>query len=593
MMMKRSGSLLVPALAILCASPRAEAGPVPLTQNDVALSLYTSADGSSYSQLESAVGFFGPHRCQCPETLSVQLQLTSSGTANLGSSTIGVTFLLGANCLASPSSCSSVGQVSFTASQSAASPTLSSSLVFQSAARTTSVNCGSLTTGSTTLWAVLTQDGAALSFAPSIDLPITTASVAAPTAVTAIPANQGILVGWTPPTDKSLVSGYQILCLPGPASPETAGYDACGLATSTTAAPLGPANATQICSPALSSSATSFRLSGLANGTSYTVAVIAIDPSGGVSATSPNATATPQKTLGFWETYQQDGGAATGCSVSAMDARGQPGPLLIFLGTTFLLWLACRFRVRRILLSASIVFFSVTAAAAVFAQDAFPKNNDDWARVDRSAPRLTSPPDWGFEFGVAWYRPAIDEEFPNRSHPFADTFSGARRPMWVAEVDRYLGHGFGAWGVSFRGGFYRITAQAFLADGSGKRSGDDTSLRLIPLSLSAFYRATDLPGLRHLPLVPYAKFGLDAVDWAVTNSGDTNSQANISIGWHAVAGAMLGLTWLGVGSGSTDCIADPFALFFEWDYSKINGLGLTHSLQVGDSIWFVGVMFDL
>jgi hypothetical protein len=165
--------------------------------------------------------------------------------------------------------------------------------------------------------------------------------------------------------------------------------------------------------------------------------------------------------------------------------------------------------------------------------------------------------------------------------------------MWVAELDRYLGHRFGVWGVSLRAGFYRVTAQSFLADGSGQRSGDETSLRLIPFALSAFYRLTELPGLGRLPLVPYAKLGLDAVDWTVTNTGNSSSQSNVSVGWHATGGVMFSLAWLGVGGASPEGIADPLALFFEWNHAKIDGLGLTNSLRVGDSIWFVGVMFDL
>jgi MYXO-CTERM domain-containing protein len=591
MMTKRPDRLLLPALALLCLTTGAYAGPMAITQGDVALTLWSSADGTSYTQLESATGFFGRHRCQCADTLSPELQLTTSGSANLGSSTVGVTFMLGASCLTSPSSCINVGSLSFTVSQSATSPTFSSNLVFQAAAGTTAVNCNSLPTGSTTLWAILTQDGAMLPFAPSIELPVTTATVAAPTAVTAIPANNGLLVGWTPPKDASLVTGYQVLCSPGPASPKTAAYESCGLSTGTT--PISPANATQVCSDVLSASATSVLLSGLVNDTSYTVAVVAIDPSGGVSAVSPTATAIPQTTLGFWEVYKQDGGSAAACSFSTVDTRGRWGGLLLLIGA---LGIGVARR-RRSLVAGLVATLTVTAAATACAQDGMsdpmPKETDDWARVNRSEPRLGGPPNWGFEVGVSWYRPAIDQEAPNGYHPFADVFTGARRPMWVAELDRYLGHTFGTWGVSFRAGIYRVSAQSLLSDGSGKRGGDETSLRLIPLSLSAFYRATGLPGLQHVPLVPYAKLGFDAVDWTVTSSGSSDSQSNISTGWHAAAGAMLGLAWLGVGGSGPDGIADPFALFFEWDYSKIDGLGITHSLRVGDSIWFAGVMFDL
>lgn len=590
MMMKKAGLWFIPALPLLCIAASAEAGPVPLTSTDVTLSLHASTDGSSFSQLDEAnlTGLFGPHRCQCPDTLAMQLQTTTAGLTNIGNATVGVTFLLGANCLAAPSGCTSLGQSSLTQSQAAVSSSFSSSAVFKAAAGAATVNCSSLSTGSTTIWAVLTQDGATLAFAATLAVPITTGTVSAPTAVTALPANNGTLVSWTPPKDTSLVAGYQVLCLPGPASPVAAGYEACGLVASTAAA-LSPADASQVCSPVVDT--TSVRIVGLTNGSSYTVAVVAIDPSGGVSPLSPAATALPQETLGFWDLYKQDGGAAVACSIAA--GRGRSGATLLFLGAVVGLGLV-RSR-RRNRLGVILVFSSAAAATTAHAQDFPSKDTDDWARVDRDRPtgRVLSPPTWGLEVGLGWYRPAIDDELSGTSQPYADTFSRSRHPMWMAELDRYIGHRFGTWGASFRAGFYRVTAKSFLADGSGNRSGDETSLRLIPLSLSAFYRLTDLPALGRLPLVPYGKLGLDAVDWTATNTGDSSSQSNVSLGWHATAGVMFSLGCLGVGGASAEGVADPFALFFEWNYAKLDGLGLTHSLQVGDSTWFAGVMFDL
>jgi len=50
------------------------------------------------------------------------------------------------------------------------------------------VDCGNLTAGSTTVWAFLTQDGTALAFSLSQELPVVATTVAAPIAVTALPA---------------------------------------------------------------------------------------------------------------------------------------------------------------------------------------------------------------------------------------------------------------------------------------------------------------------------------------------------------------------------------------------------------------------
>jgi len=174
--------LLLLAAALAWPATRVHAAAVPLTASDVALSVYATVGSSSLQLTANALaGFFGAHRCLCPNTISPTLQLTSSGQTNIGTSTVTVNFLLGANCQTTPSGCVSVGQATFTASQSALSPTFSSNLVFQAAAGSSGFNCASLAAGSTTLWAVITQDGAALSFAPTVNLPVITTTVAAPT----------------------------------------------------------------------------------------------------------------------------------------------------------------------------------------------------------------------------------------------------------------------------------------------------------------------------------------------------------------------------------------------------------------------------
>jgi hypothetical protein len=55
----------------------------------------------------------------------------------------------------------------------------------------------------------------------------------------------------------------------------------------------------------------------------------------------------------------------------------------------------------------------------------------------------------------------------------------------------------------------------------------------------------------------------------------------------------LGLNFLGMGTINPGALADPCALFFEWDYAAINGLGFGKMLHVGDNTWFAGVTFDL
>ena len=586
---------LVLALAAALAWTPGAAHATTLTASDFALSVYASAGTSSLTLDSSNLGgFFNPHECLCLDTITAVLQMTTTGQTDVGSSTITASFFLGANCSTSTSStsCVSLGsQIALTTSQSAQA-TLTSSQVFQSAAGSATVDCANLTAGSTTLWVFITQDGTALSFSLSQQLPVVATTVAAPIAVTALPSNHGILVAWTPPADTSQVAGYQVLCLPRPATASTAAYESCGLDSSGIgSAVMTASDETEVCSAEVSATKTSVRLAGLTNGTSYTVGVISIDQSGGVSALSPQATATPQPTLGFFDKYQQEGGAASGCAMSPRS--GRTGLLWIALAAALVVALGRgpRGQSRRGAAGATRVLVLLLAfSATARAQIAVDRQDADWPSESHVSP-LPQIPDWGVEIGVSLYRPAVDSEFSNGAHPFAETFGSGRHLLSEAEVDRYLYRRYGTWGVGLRGGYYKVTGAAFLADGT--RSGDETALSLIPFALSLVYKADRIPGLKQVPLIPYAKIGLDGVAWTATNTGGSASHSGFTPGWHTAAGVALGLNFLGLGSINPGALADPCALFFEWDYAAINGLGFGKLLHVGDSTWFAGVTFDL
>ncbi len=588
----------------------AGAAPVSLSQSDFSLSLDEYTEAGDWVELDTnnLDGVFGPHRCQCPRSLAPVLQATSTGQTNIGSSTIGVTFYLGDNCYAASASCTSLGQASFSASQQGSAPKFDSSAVYEVATGSTSPSCASLSAASTTLWAILTQDGKPLSFSLTIDLPVSGDTVGAPTGVNAEPANEGVLVSWTPPTEDSLVAGYQVLCLPRPTSASSAGYESCGLVSNPGATVITPADETQLCSAALSATARSVRVTGLVNGTAYTLAVIAIDPSGDTSAPSSPVVATPQPTMSFWDKYKESGGAASGCSVCRLGSSGTAEPLAgaaITALILFILLLYRRLHRRRkhpsharlvALLGGLLLAPTAQAQESLFQEPSLEEPglremHDSGFEEPAGSPAF-SPPEWGFQLGVSLYRPDVDGEFKGGAHPFADTFSSSRHLLSAAELDRYLLRRFGTWGVGLRVGYYRSTAAAFLADGV-TRSGDETELRLIPVSLSMLYLANGLPGLQTIPLIPYAKLGLDGTEWRASSTGESSSQTGLSLGWHATAGLMLGLAWLSSSANSAGAIADPCALFFEWSYAAINGLGLSNTLHVGDNTWFAGIAFDL
>jgi len=605
------GPCAVAALAACLASfvgQAAFAGPVPMGASDFALSL-DQLNGTTWTQLGSGsvLDYFGPHRCACPVTLAPLLQLTASGQSNIGSSVIGVEFLLGTTCSTASAACTSLGKVAFSATQTATPPNFYSALVYQSTAGSTAVSCSSLATGATSIWAVLTQDGVALNFTPTIELDVTAATVGAPTAVTATPGNGSITVQWTAPAALSLVAGYQVLCLPRPTTAPSPAYESCGLGSASASTVLTPADPTQLCSAEVPATQTSIRVGGLINGTAYTIAVVAIDPSGGTSPLSPTTVATPQPTDGFYEKYKQDGGAASGCGFGS---SGVPSWLGLAAVAAILAWRTRRRRQRSWKGIAAWLAFTLATSAQAQTPDAPPTagdwsstpraHSDDWAaNPERSSNEWVAnpntaaeiaPPDWGIEVGFSPYRPDVDSEFGNGIHPFTDTFSSSHHVMSEAELDRYLGHGFGSWGVGLRAGYFRATGSAFLNDGS--RSGDETSLRIIPFALSAVYRADGIPGLRRAAIVPYAKAGFDLAMWTASTTGSA-SHTGLTPGWHAACGISLGLNWLGLGSIKRGEIAGPGSLFFEWDWAQLDGLGSGNRLHLGDSTWYAGLLFDL
>ena len=571
-----------------------------LTQNDLALAVYDSADGTSWNALPASTlaGFFGPHRCLCPDTISVAVQLTASGQTNLGNSTIAVNFLLGASCATSPASCTSLGQASFSSNQTAEAPHFSSTQVFQSAAGSATVNCASLTAGSTTVWAILAQDGVALPFALSIELPVIAATVGAPTAVTAQPGNQGILVTWTPPANMTLVAGYQVLCLPRPATASTAGYESCRPDQQ------HGRHGHHRGRPDRAVFGRPFRLDHLDpahRAREWHLLHRRRDrhrPEWRCQARFPRRPRQRRsQPRDFSRSTSKTAERRAACSLAPARPTGRAE----------LLWLAAavavafgpmRYLRRRRRRKTDVVtrvlallfLFGATAQAQEQAQEIDSRHSDDWA-VEAKAPRLSAQPDWGFELGVSLYRPAVDSELGNGAHPYADTFSNSRHLMSEAELDRYLGHRFGTWGVGLRAGYYKVTGSAFLADGV-TRSGDETALRLIPFSLSLLYKADGLAGLKNVPLFPYVKAGLDGAMWTATTTG-TASRSGFSPGWHVAAGVSLGLNFLVGMAIVPGALADPCAIFFEWDYAAINGLGLGNALHVGDNTWFAGIMFDL
>ena len=551
--------------------------------------------------------YFTAARCACPTSLLASLALSDDGLTKLGSSALDAQLMLGSDCdnVDAATTCTSLGStLTLNSSKSATDQSLSSGDVFGGG------GCSGGAT-STRIWAIVRVDGTRLASQPSLPITLRSAGPVTPTAVTAQTADGGLLISWTTSGDATTLQGHQVFCSPGPATPATAAFETCDAlpAATTSNNPFAGYAAAFLCSDLVTVGTNSVRVKGLQNGTLYTLAVTAIGVDGTPSAPSAVVTATPAPTKGFDDLYFGSGGtAATGCAVAPeppSSVEAWAAVLILVLG-----W-ALRPRRRRLrsaarvhrLLALAICLGAANAAEA----DAAPDDDAD-APLDtrslllsgRGEPKVStpSPRTWNLELRLGPFRPDVDSEFTARgsdARPYAQLFSSKRHLLYQVEVDRHLSHRGGTWAVGVNAGYTRVSAAALAADLT-TRTGDQTSLTLVPLSASLVYRADFLRSPNNVGLVPYAKAGLDCTFWRIANTARDDTTDGKTLGWHGALGVSLDLASFdtdAAGAMDRESGVNQTAIFFEVARYSLNGFGSGSVLHVGDTTWLTGLMFEM
>jgi hypothetical protein len=242
---------------------------------------------------------------------------------------------------------------------------------------------------------------------------------------------------------------------------------------------------------------------------------------------------------------------------------------------------------------------SILGAGAARAQSSFA---DEAAFVEGGGPgTFRSPQRFAFELRFGPYRPNVDSEFSGGRHPYQDFFGSGSDLLSQIELDYEFFHAFGSLGVGLGAGYFSVSGQSPVA-GTGTVSGDQSTFKVAPFSLSAVYRFDYLLQARRFPLVPFAKLGLDYAYWQITDgSGEiaTDSQGGKgrggTAGWHAAGGMALVLDWFDPESArdfDADLGVNHTALVFQYTYSDISGLGQSGRLHVGDATWSLGLMLE-
>jgi hypothetical protein len=219
-----------------------------------------------------------------------------------------------------------------------------------------------------------------------------------------------------------------------------------------------------------------------------------------------------------------------------------------------------------------------------------------------AAPALAESPRVGsFQLQMGGYRPNIDAEFGGAATPYRDIFGTGRSWMYKAQVASTVFARYGTLDVGAGIGWFQRTGKGFI-QGTTTPSGDDTSLRILPISLSLTYRFDAF--VDRIPFAPYARASLERWQWWVTNGGGGTAQViggpsgqGATNGWSAALGLCFLLDFLDPGMAremDRDVGVNHTYLFLEASRTKVNDFGSKKSWDLSDEKgvgWSGGILF--
>jgi hypothetical protein len=216
--------------------------------------------------------------------------------------------------------------------------------------------------------------------------------------------------------------------------------------------------------------------------------------------------------------------------------------------------------------------------------------------------RYKSPQRFAFELTFGPYRPDIDSEFNGARTPYKDYFGSGQSLLTRIELDYQFWHRYGSLAAGVGVGYFSVTGDSPAANGTGAATGDQSQLKVIPVSLSLVYRFDYFLQERGFPLVPFGKLGLDWAYWQNTDGNGNIADADSSgrgrggtLGWHVAGGIALVLDFLDPDAShdfDQDLGVNHTALTFEVYHADISGLGQADRLHVGDTNWTLGLLLE-
>lgn len=264
------------------------------------------------------------------------------------------------------------------------------------------------------------------------------------------------------------------------------------------------------------------------------------------------------------------------------------------------------------------------AEAAVTGQGN-PELTDTLREKKKPAP-LGSPQRFMLEVKFGPYLPDVDHNYSGEGlGPYARIYgetnergeatSAPKKGFYGAiAFDWQIVNLAGPLGIGFQWSMFRDSAQALLADPptaedeSVRSAADSTRFSVMPLALQAVYRFELLADRFKVPLVPFAKAGLNySFWWSKNGSGEIATIKDETTGevidrarggawgFQLNAGGMLRLDFLERGvARSLDRATgiNHTYVFAEYQFSRVNNFGRKNSISLGDSTWLIGLAIE-
>ncbi len=275
-----------------------------------------------------------------------------------------------------------------------------------------------------------------------------------------------------------------------------------------------------------------------------------------------------------------------------------PGLLLVVAG--LVLW---RRRSRRLALTMATATALAPALAA--AQSPTPYWDDPVAQSDNRI--ADSHFHLGFRLGPYW--PHIDDKFDMSPGPYQTLFSDGKGFLPMGDFHVLVPTSFGQLGLGISGGYFNNDAPSYKGMGNNRTlsAANRTAINLVPLELTALYRASQIDDAWGIPIVPYLRGGLGYYIWWITTN-DAVAQAGCDAGGNnctdRAVGASLGLVGaagLAIRAERIDAEAarsmrengiEHSGFYAEVSTAWVDGFGNEKKMSLGDTTWFAGIDFE-